>query len=181
MINLSQLARESPDYPLLRKIKSALKPDIYLADDVLDYQENAPKLEFPAYKRFPFASKFMDRAYIIINNVGIKKYSYNQVTLPDWFIIHDDSAQEVAYWNANDKLFPTITSFEQLQESQGLKDDDYVSEVFLEFLIQNHMSSIVEVNKYIHYDNPKKEKRNYLSEIINGLIPEFNAGLRPAF
>jgi len=181
MINLSQLARESPNYPLLKKFKSIFIPDTYLANNVLDYQENAPKLEFPAYKRFPITDKYMDRAYIIINNVGLKRYSLSDITLPNWFIVHDDSSEEVVYWNENDKLFPTKTSFEQLQKNEGLKDDDFVSEVFLEYLIHNSMSSIVDVNKYVNHDSFKKEKRNYLSKIINGLLPEFNTGLRPAF
>jgi hypothetical protein len=181
MINLSQLARESPNYPLFRKIKSVRNPDVYLADNVLDYQENAPRIVFPSYKRFPYTDKFMDRAHIILHNVGLKRYSCNNNTLANWFIIHDDSSQEVAYWNAEDELFPTRASFENLQDSQGLEANDWVYEVDIEYLIQNGMTSIVEVNKYASNDSSKKEKRNYLSEIINGLLPEFNPGLRPAY
>ena len=73
MLNLSQLARESPEYPLLGKIRSFRYPDIYLAENLADYQENAQSLEFPWYKRFPFPYKFMDRACIIFQNIGLKK------------------------------------------------------------------------------------------------------------
>ena len=97
MLNLSQLVRESQEYPLLKKIRNFRNPDIYLAENLADYQENAQSLEFSWYKRFPFQDKFMDRAYIIFQNVGLKKLVYEKMEIPNWFVLHDAFGQELIY------------------------------------------------------------------------------------
>lgn len=179
MLNLSQLARESPEYPQLRKIRSIRDPDIYLAENLADYQENAQSLEFPWYKRFPFPDKFMDKAYIIFQNIGLKKLDHEGMEIPNWFVLHDDSGQELIYWNANHELFPTTASFDEVQAEQGLKENDWVYDVFVRYLIPSNLPSVVEVNRY-KFSNRKPEKDS-LTERIGSLFPEFEPEWQPAF
>lgn len=179
MLNLSQLERESQDYSLLRRIRSFRDPDIYLAEDLTDYQKNASELEFPGYKRFPFRDKFMDRAYIIFQNIGLKKLIYEEMEVPDWFILHDDSGQELIYWNENHQLFPTIASFDEMQAEQGLKDDDWVYDVFVRYLISSNLPSVVEVNRY-RFSNRKSEKDS-LTDRIKSFFPEFDPEWQSVF
>ncbi len=51
MINLSEIIRQQPETSFLRKLRSLRDPDIYLAENIRDYRENASNLEFPWYKR----------------------------------------------------------------------------------------------------------------------------------
>lgn len=179
MLNLSQLARESPNYSIVRRIRSIRDPDIYLAENLADYQHNAQSLEFPWYKRFPFPDKFMDRAYIIFQNVGLKKLNYEEIEIPNWFILHDYSGQELIYWNADNESFPTVASFEEVQKQQGLKDDDWVYDVFVRYLIPSNLPSVVEVNRY-KFSNRKPEIDS-LAERIRSFFPEFEPEWQPAF
>jgi len=178
MLNLSQLARESPDYPLVGTIISFRNPDIYLAENLVDYHQNAPSLEFPWYKRFPLPDKSMDRAYIVFKNVGLKKLNLDP-DKPNWFVLHDDSGQELVYWNADHKTFPTMASFDQVQAKQGLKDDDWVYEVCVRYLIHSNLSSVVQVSR--HRFSNRKLERVSLTERIMSLFPEFEPQWQPAF
>ena len=129
MLNLSQLARGFHDSPLFKRIQSIRNPEIYLAENLADYQENAPSLEFP------FSYKFVDRRYIIFQNIGLKKLVYEEMEIPNWFVLHDNSGQELIYWNADHELFPTMASFDEVQAEQGFKDDDWICDVFIRYLI----------------------------------------------
>ena len=177
MLNLSQLARESSNYPLLNKIQNIIDPDIYLAENIADYKENAPNFEFPWYKRFPLTE---DRVYIIFQNIGIKTLEDEErIIIPNWFVLHDDSGQELVYWNSDSKLFPARASFEEIQETQGLKEEDWVYDVFIRYLIKSNFPSIAEVRKYNFSD--KKPERDTLAERIKSFFPEFEPSLQPSF
>ncbi|MFW6047365.1 MAG: hypothetical protein ACOCP4_06250 [Candidatus Woesearchaeota archaeon] len=179
MLNLSKLARDSPEYPIFRKIRSIRDPDIYLARSLADYKENTCSLDFPWYKRFPFTDNFMDRAYIIFQNIGLKKLSYEEVENPNWFLIHDKTGQEITYWNSDHDLFPTLTSFDELQSEQGLKEDYWVQDVFARYLISSNLLSIIEVNRN-NFSNRKLEEESLVDK-IKDLFPNSEPELRPAF
>lgn len=171
MINISDIIRQQPETSFLRKIRSLRDPDIYFAENIRDYRENAPNLEFPWYKRdILFYSDCDDRAYISIMNVELNKLKINNFEIPNWFIIHDETYTEVVYWNANSDLIPTLHSFEELQEKQGLKDGDYVYDIFLRYLIKKDFTSIVEVRKY-NFSNKKPEKESII-ERVRGFFPK---------
>ena len=179
MLNLSQLERISENYSLIRKCRSFRDSDIYLAENLADYKQSASSLEFPFYKRFPFSAKFMDRAYIIFQNVGLKKLVDKEFEIPNWFVLHDNSGQEVVCWDANHELFPTIASFDEVQAEQGLRDSDWVYDVLVRYLIWSNMSNIVRVNKH-DFSNRKLEKDS-LAERIRSFFPGYEPGWQPAF
>lgn len=177
MLNLSQLARESPNYPLMWKIRSFRDPNRYLAENLADYQQNALKLEFPWYKRFSFPH--MDRAYIIFQNIGLKKLSHKGHEIPNWFALHDDSGQELVYWDTDHELFPALASFDEMQAEQGLKEDNWVYDVLVRYLIKHNLPSIVEVNRF--NSSSRKPKKDSLAERIRSFFPEFKPELQPVF
>ena len=178
MLNLSQLARECHEYPILRRIRSLRDPDIYLAENLVDYQESAKSLEFPWYKRLPFPDKSMDRAYIIFQNIGLKKLVREKMEIPNWFVLYDDSGKELVYWDADHELFPTIISSDKVQAERELKDD-WVYDVFVRFLIPSSLPSIVDVSAY-RFSNTKPKKES-LAERIRNFFPEFESEWQPVF
>ena len=165
MLNLSKLARESSNYSLMTKIKLHRNQDVYLAENLRDYKKNAPTFEVPWYKTFPILDGSVDRAGIILQNVGLRKSSHE-----NWFLLHDDSGSDLVYWNADNPYFRAAISFEEAQEQQALKEDDWVYDVFLNYLIPDDLPNIVEVTKY-KFSNKKPEK-NSLAETIKNFSPE---------
>ena len=165
MINISEIIRQQPETSFFKKLRSLRDPDIYLAENIRDYRENAPNLEFPWYKRgVPFVKDSDERVYISIMDVGLSKLKINNIKIPDWFVIHDETYAEVVYWNINSNLIPTLHSFEELQEKQGLKDGDYIYDILLRYLIKKDFPSIVEVRKY-NFSNRKPEKESIMERV----------------
>ena len=165
MINLSEIIRQQPETSFLRKLRSLRDPDIYLAENIRDYRENAPNLEFPWYKRsVPFVKDLDERVYISIMDVRLNKLKINNFEIPNYFVIHDETYAEVVYWNINSNLIPTLHSFEELQEKQGLKDGDYIYDILLRYLIKKDFPSIVEVRKY-NFSNRKPEKESIMERV----------------
>src|SRR3989344_2613805 len=65
MINISEIIRQQPETSFFKKLRSLRDPDIYLAENIRDYRENAPNLEFPWYKRgVPFVKDSDEGVYI---------------------------------------------------------------------------------------------------------------------
>ncbi len=183
MLNLSQIVRESPNYTLIQKVKNFRAPDVCIAENLADYQKNAPNLGFPWYKRSPLSSMFGDKAYIIFRDIGLKKLLLEKVEVPNWFVLHDYSGQELVYWDANNVLFPTCESFDEVHEKQGLKEDDWVYEVIVRYSQHStqkklSLSSIIKVNKY--NSSNKNPKETSLIEKIRSFFPEFKPKLQTA-
>ena len=156
MLNLSQLLRESQEISFFKKIISLRDPDIYLAENLKDYQENYKSVEFPWYKRFPFP-KFIsnddDRIYILFKGIGLEKPVRKDIIIPPyWFILHDDSGQELVYWNKDSGLFPAAVSFEEMQE-QGFKDNEWI-EALVRCQLKSGFLSIADIRK----PSPKNQK-----------------------
>jgi len=164
MINLSQFARESTEYSIWKKMRSLRRPDIYLAENIKDYRENAPNIDFPWYKKSSPHLDFMEEAYISILNVGINKLLLEGLEIPDWFVIHDESGSDVVYWNKKNYLTPALLSFEDAQENQGLRDGDHVYDIFLRYMIKKDFTSIVEVNKY-KFSNKKRNRESAIERV----------------
>src|SRR3989344_6426559 len=130
MINLSEIKRQNQ--PPLRRLKSLLTPDYYSAEDIAEYKREAPKLQFPWYKRFDSPVEFMHRAYIIIQSVGLTKIQ----TPPNWVVVHDSSGEELVYWNDSHDLVPALTSPDEF------KEEDWAYEVCIRYIIPKEFASI---------------------------------------
>src|SRR3989344_1463356 len=117
MINLSEIIRQQPETSFLRKLRSLRDPDIYLAENIRDYRENAPNLNFPWYKRgVPFVKDLDERVYISIMNVRLNKLKDGRIEIPKCFVIYDNTGHDIVYWDSDNKYFPTLYSFEELEQ-----------------------------------------------------------------
>ena len=104
--------------------------------------------------------------------------SIGKLEIPNWFVLHDDSGLELVYWNADHELFPTLASFDEVQGQQGLKEDDWVYDVFVRYLIPHNLASVVEVNKYKF--SSRKPERDSLAERARDFFPGLEVEGQPA-
>ena len=177
MLNLSELGRASPDCSLWHKFRTFRDPDIYLVENMQDYIDNVRSIPFPWYKKpFPNILFSHERAYIIIPNVGIRTIE-QELNLDvdmesNFFVVHDDTGLRVMYWGGEEEnYFNSIQSFETASETQGLKDDDWVYDIFVRYIIKADLPTIIEVRKY-KFSNKKPETKT-LAERIKEFIPQF--------
>lgn len=178
MLNLSELDRASPDCSLWHKLRTFRDPDIYLVENMRDYTDNVQSIPFPWYKK-PFPHKlfgYQERAYIIIHNVGIRTVEQElnlDVDLrTNYFVVHDNTDLRVMYWGGEEEnYFNSIQSFDTASEVQGLKEDDWVYDIFVKYIIKADLPIIIEVRKY-KFSNRKPETKT-LTEKIKEFIPKF--------
>jgi len=62
-----------------------------------------------------------------------------------------------------------LHSFEDAQKEQGLKEDDWVYDVFFQYFQKVDLPSIIEVNKY---PPQRKFKKNSVREKMIELLPD---------
>ena len=91
----------------------------------------------------------------------------------NFFGPYDNTGQEVMFWR-NNPPFCAKMSFEQVQEEQGLKEDDYVHEVFSLYLLESNLSHIGEVQK--NRASRRIVRGDPLVEKIKSFIPEIMPG-----
>ena len=121
-----------------------LDPDIYFAENMADYLENASKVKVPLMQKF-FPLK---RIYVVINNVFIERVKKDNYYAPSQFKVHDETGEDIMRWDPENPLCYALHSFEEAQEKQFLKDKDLVEELFFRHYTEYDFSHIIEVNKY---------------------------------
>jgi len=171
MINLSETARENPNYPLLYKIKYFRYPDVYLAESVKDFKENAPCIKLPLYKRC--FDRAFDHVLITLVNVGIERKFFN------WFAIHDLTGKEIMFLENQDHFLGTPYSYEKVKENQGLKEKDWVYDVAFRYFFKNDLPTIIQVNKY-KFSNRKPEKDS-VADMVKNFLPGYTPLPVPSF
>ena len=186
MQNLSELGRASPDLSLWHKIRTFRDPDIYFVENMRDYIDNVRFIPFPWYKS-PCPHKlfsYPERAYIIISNIGIRTVEQgldieNTGYRSNYFVVHDDTGLRVMYWGKGEELdVGSLQSFDTAADSQGLKDDDWVYDIFVRYIIKADLPTIIEVRKY-KFSNRKPETKT-LTERVKELLPQFIPDPLPA-
>ncbi|MBW2998480.1 hypothetical protein KY321_02980 [Candidatus Woesearchaeota archaeon] len=173
MINISEYTRNT----LFKKIRSLRDPYIYLAENVSDYQDNLEQITLPWYKRFSLDPKLLPRAYILFQNIGLKKLNCKGKEVPNWFILHDGTGKELFYWNKDHYLFSSKCSFNDLKIEQGLKEDDWVYDILVRHYIRGDMASITEIRKF--NSSSHKPDEVSLQDRIKAFFPDLE--LEPQF
>lgn len=169
MINISELGRQSPRWSWWQKLDSLQTPDIYLAENVADYLEDAPHIRWPRHKQF-FCSP-SPRAYIILHNVGLSvPEKLRELQDTHWFIMHDKTGRDLMYWDPEHPLCAAEHSYEEAREEQGLTEDDWVYEVFFRYFINYGFRHIVEVKKS-HFSR-RRHATDSLRERIRDFLPD---------
>ena len=144
MLNLSQIILTSSEISLIKKIKRLIEPDIYIASNISDYKTSIDGLNYPWYKGLPVPDRVINpslrRYHIILNNLGITLLEEGDSKEPQMFDLHDSSGHCVVPWFKRTNIFQPYRSFEELQQEQGLKEDDWVHEVYILHWIEDGVS-----------------------------------------
>lgn len=135
MINLSKRARRLGYYSAFQIIRNLRDPDIFFATSINDFLQERHRVEIPWYKRGSF-----ERIYVILHNVRIRKIEDNE----KFFILEDDSGKFVTFWY-NCDWFPTLHSYQEVVQANGLTEKDQLHEVFFRYLLRTDLSNICEV------------------------------------
>lgn len=171
MINLSKLYYS--DVSLLEKVKHVMDPDIYLAESVADFKENARKVILPFYKR---RFSIEPSCFITIKGVGIDLLESNEY-LEKYFSIHDYSSLMVAVWNSfDDSFYSPMRSYEQVQCEDGLRKQDFVYSIDFLYLINKNLPLIINVEK-----NKSGKKEQKKESLIDRVKDFFDGQFEPVF
>ncbi len=167
MINLSQYARQSPQTSISEKICLLKGSDIYLAENIADYKEHAPKIKLPLYQKIQYWTQYKNRLHydagIILMHIGIE-----MTVLPNIFRIHDSSGEDIMYWNKDNEYFGAMHSYEEAR--QNLKDNNWAADILVRYLIESDLPTIIEMKRY-KFSNKKPDK-NTLAERIRELFSD---------
>ena len=147
MLNLSNIVKESSSIPFIKKVEFYFSPEFYFSENIKDFQEEDFS-ELPLYKKIIFNNKI----YIIFKDIGLDRLKDN------WFMLHDSSGKELAYWGEKDDLvYPTLASFDNVKLEQGLKEKDWVYEILAGYSISDNLLNIIKVDKYSFLKKSQKD------------------------
>ncbi len=147
MLNISRRAMKDGRVPITFYPRVIFGPDFYLAANVRDFLQSRDNLPYPWYKR---ARSPVSQAFVILNNVGLEILEDDDDELSGAMCVrlHDTTAEMVAIW-PNNSSGPSLTlrNFKEVQEKDGLTVDDWVSRVYLKYLIGHDVPIIIDVEK----------------------------------
>lgn len=132
------------------KLKNNLfSPDVYFAENMADYKNNAPKIKLSFAQRLNFSPTVC----INVNDVYLERYMDKEDFFPyQLFSVYDGTGFDLMVWN-----------------KESLEKKVYVSEIFFKYSLKHEYPVIIEVNKY-----KKKYSCEKLSVKIRNLTPSFN-------
>jgi len=156
MQNITKMLRQDGEIPWWSIYRSFREPELYLADDMADFNKNASHLPYPWYKQFPYEDRFDHRAHITIFNVGLRSfYGMGKQDKRINFLVHDATGKAIMNWESGRRFFRPKNTFDELHSQEGLVDDDWVFNILLVYLIHEQLSYIYEVQKI----RPTQKKR----------------------
>ena len=171
MQSVTDMLRREGQLSLWGTCQVLREPELYLAEDMADFNKNAPCLPYPWYKWFPYEDKQIHRSYITIYDVGLRSfYGMEKEDERYHFLVHDATGDAVMNWDPERNIFPPGNTFDEVHTQEGLTDDDWVFNIFLVYLIHERLSYISEVQK-IRSRRTRKEKASLLKQ-VRGFIPE---------
>lgn len=171
MINISEEYRNLPHVSHLNQITSYENPDVFMAENILDFQQNNHLITVSKYKLFPWSIEPLEVGYINFHNVRLVKYAGNT------FNIIDGSGNQIVSWDTSNLIFPAKQSYEEAQEKQGLENGNWVHSLQLGYDIHSKQSAILSVQKN-EFDTKGYEKESLLAK-IKSFFPDFEADINP--
>ena len=144
MLNLTPLLLRNESIDIRKKISMLWDPNLYLAENISDFQKEAEEIKMPWYK----IGRILvgPRIYVIVQNVAIEEI----INHPDWYLMHDDSGQKVIYWDEDHFLFPALSD-----PKSTLEQGSYFDVLFC-YLYRNKVSYVTKVEEYSGRINIKK-------------------------
>jgi len=178
MLNLSRLARNSTEFPLKDRAREFVGPEIYLAEDVKDYEEERPLIVPPWFKKNSLSSASL-YALIAFHNVGIEGIPNERGLIEDLVKVHDGSSSTVMCWNKPGELFASHKSYFQRLEDGELLPQDWVYALTVAHSYYRGLPFVLEIEKS-KFTRTKREKSSLIDR-INSLFPDFEPALQPSY
>ncbi len=178
MLNLTQIKREGNFHPLLTDISDYFGTELYLADDVADYELSRDALRPPWFKHHPFTTGAY-YARILIYNVGIDALELDGKLVTDAVEVHDGSASILAHWIDEPSLYPAYENYCELLESSVLKEQDWVYRLVMRHSYDGTLAFISRITK--DKFTRKKNVDDSLPDRIHALLPEIEPLPQPSF
>ena len=172
MINISQLARTSGDALLKDRVIGFVKPEVYVAENVADYEKNAMSLYPPLFKCSPLQHA-AHYAVVLFNNVGIKAID-NDSNHVD---IYDDSGSISVRWHENGRYLPAQKPYGEVLDTKELAPQDHVHELVVR---HSYISRAPYVASFTRQPQNAVEEQDSLPKRIKMLFPEIVLPMQPA-
>ena len=176
MQNITDMIRQEGQLSWWGTYQAFRGPELYLAEDMADFNENVSRLPYPWYKWFPYEDRQIYRAYITIYNIGLRSfYGMEKEAERHHFLVHDATGDAVMNWEPGREIFRPRNTFDEVHLQEGLTDDDWVFNIFLVYLIHEQLSYICEVQK-VHPIQKQEEKISLLEQardFISEPVPAF--------
>lgn len=182
MLNFSKLMRESDRISLREKLSELINPEIYVASDIADYNQNKSAIVPPWFKK-NFWLSASHYAIVVFYNVGIDgifvdkpeddEPLINHELINNYVNVHDDSGSEVICWTEKGDFFPANKSYFEMLGNFELEVQDRVYRLVIRHSYDGLVPFVVNVEKN-EFSNKRtnKEKNSLVDRIdkINSLL-----------
>jgi hypothetical protein len=171
MINLSELVRESEDVDFHLAFKLNYGSDVYLAEDVMDFEVNKDRIYVPLYKQFPLQilDPHSKSYYVKMNNVAIERIPEKK----GFWSVGDESGQLVSLWHDGEKgdVLRSEFTYKIANAEQGFESGDWVYALTLQYFPQSALPVIIDLQRDDNWDVPEKDSlldkiKNKFDELI---------------
>lgn len=177
MLNLSQLVRESGRISLGEKLSESINPEIYVAWNIADYNQNRSAIVLPWFKK-NFLLSASHYAFVVFYNVGIDgifdnnseddELIRNYDLIGNHVNVHDDSGSVVMSWTEKGDLFPADKSYFEMLGNFELEVQDWVYRLVIRHSYERGVPFVVNVEKNAF----SNEKKDSLVDRVNSLLLE---------
>ena len=180
MLNLTQRIISDPKTPFLEKFQYLRQPDICLAENVNDFEQNSSNLPFPWYKIGTLNPYLISspRAYVTIYNVHLYPAAIEiPEAEPGSYILKDATGLVVVYWFKNHPLFHCVTP--PPEQFDNSAEWEMWHNVLLHYCIELKMAHVIDACR-VPSPKRKQRKKLTLTERINLFFPDRVPLPRPA-
>jgi len=181
MLNVSEKIRTSSSgVPLKIWSGEFVKPELYMAEDIKDYQENGSLIVPPWFKKIP-ATSASCYALIAFHNVGIDGIlnRKGEMVIENFVKVHDGSGSAVMCWNRPEELLHSHKSYFQRSEDNELLLQDWVYRLVIAHSYYGGVPFVSEIKRR-KFSRTRKEKSS-LMDRINSLIPDVSPVPQPSY
>lgn len=176
MLNFSKLMRESDRISLREKLSELINPEIYVASDIADYNQNKSAIVPPWFKK-NFWLSASHYAIVVFYNVGIDgifvdkpeddEPLINHELINNYVNVHDDSGSEVICWTEKGDFFPAEKSYFKMLGNFEIEVQDWVYRLVIRHSYDGLVPFVVNVEKNEFSNKRTNKEKNSLVDRIN--------------
>ena len=180
MLNLGQFARKSDRISLREKLSELINPEIYVAGDIADYNQNKSVIVPPWYKK-NFLLSASHYAFVVFYNVGIdgifdensennsedNEPFRNYELIRNYVNVHDGSGSVVMNWTKKEKIYLAEKSYFEMLGNFELEVEDWVYRLIIRHSYERGVPFVANVVKNEFSNKKINEQNNPLVDRIN--------------